>query len=99
MPTSRNPRDVLVVSGRDGAGRAKGERGGPMGQALPVMADETLDTRVATDTPEAAPGRDLRSLVEAYERRLIVNALGAAGGRQNRAAALLGMLPTTLCEK
>jgi hypothetical protein len=70
-----------------------------MGQALPVMADETLDTRVATDTPEAAPGRDLRSLVEAYERRLIVNALGAAGGRQNRAAALLGMLPTTLCEK
>jgi hypothetical protein len=70
-----------------------------MGQALPMIADEQLGVMVGADAPEAAPGRDLRSLVEAYERRLIVNALGAAGGRQNRAAALLGMLPTTLCEK
>ena len=43
--------------------------------------------------------RDLKSLVDEYERRLIVQALGASGGQQNRAATLLGVLPTTLHEK
>ncbi len=42
---------------------------------------------------------DLKTLVEDYERSLIRGALEAAGGNQRRAAAALGTLPTTLCEK
>jgi hypothetical protein len=42
---------------------------------------------------------DLRSLLEEYERSLILAALGAVGGRQRSAAALLRILPTTLNEK
>jgi DNA-binding NtrC family response regulator len=41
----------------------------------------------------------LKQLVADYERRLIQNALDASGGHQRRAAALLGILPTTLLEK
>lgn len=51
-------------------------------------------------TPEPlAPGRTLRDLLDAYERALIVSALEATGGNQRRAAARLGVLPTTLHEK
>lgn len=60
--------------------------------------------------PEAADGRlsvhsspsgrsDLKTLIEGYERGLILAALGAVGGRQRSAAALLRILPTTLNEK
>lgn len=42
---------------------------------------------------------DLRSLVLAYERRLIATALEQTGGNQRRAARRLGILPTTLHEK
>jgi len=45
------------------------------------------------------PNRSLGSLVEDYERKLIVLALEAAGGHQRRAAASLGIRPTTLSEK
>ena len=45
------------------------------------------------------PNRDLKTLVDEYERQLIVAALGASGGQQNRAAGMLGVLPTTLHEK
>ncbi len=41
----------------------------------------------------------LKCLLEAYERRLIVDALAASGGHQRRTAARLGILPTTLHEK
>ena len=41
----------------------------------------------------------LRDLVDAYERRLIEDALRGPGGNQRRAAAALGVLPTTLHEK
>ena len=41
----------------------------------------------------------LRDLVDAYERRLIEDALRATGGNQRRAARTLGVLPTTLHEK
>ena len=41
----------------------------------------------------------LKSLVDAYERQLIQSALTAASGNQRRAAAALGLLPTTLHEK
>ncbi len=41
----------------------------------------------------------LRDLVNAYERRLIEEALRSRGGNQRRAARALGVLPTTLHEK
>lgn len=45
------------------------------------------------------PRLSLRDLVDAYERRLIEEALRATGGNQRRAARTLGVLPTTLHEK
>lgn len=48
--------------------------------------------------PEPSPS-DLRSLLEAYERGVILSALGAVGGHQRSAAALLRVLPSTLNEK
>lgn len=47
--------------------------------------------------PESAAG--LKQLMAAYERNLILTALGASGWNQRRAAATLGVLPTTLLEK
>jgi len=44
-------------------------------------------------------GESLKTRVEAYERRLIEAALAASSGNQRRAAAALGLLPTTLHEK
>lgn len=41
----------------------------------------------------------LKSLLDAYERQLIQSALAASAGNQRRAAASLGVLPTTLHEK
>jgi DNA-binding NtrC family response regulator len=61
------------------------------------------------ESPEIARPEDLRAarlaprtfktMVEEYERELILAALAEAGGHQRRAAASLGILPTTLCEK
>jgi DNA-binding NtrC family response regulator len=55
----------------------------------------------STDTVDGirSSARDLKALVEEYERELILTALAEAGGHQRRAAASLGLLPTTLCEK
>jgi DNA-binding NtrC family response regulator len=44
-------------------------------------------------------GSKLKELLDAYERRLIESALADADGNQRRAAASLGLLPTTLHEK
>ena len=44
-------------------------------------------------------GPSLKARVEAYERNLIEAALAASSGNQRRAAAALGILPTTLHEK
>jgi DNA-binding NtrC family response regulator len=41
----------------------------------------------------------LKALVAAYEKQLIESALAACEGNQRRAAASLGLLPTTLHEK
>ena len=41
----------------------------------------------------------LKSMLAEYERGLILQALAAVKGHQRRAAALLGILPTTLHEK
>lgn len=49
------------------------------------------------ETQETSPS--LKSMVDAYERQLIQSALNAASGNQRRAAAALGLLPTTLHEK
>ncbi|HET7291614.1 MAG TPA: helix-turn-helix domain-containing protein [Vicinamibacteria bacterium] len=43
--------------------------------------------------------RTLKTLVDDYERQLILEALRASGGQQRRAAASLGVLPSTLHEK
>jgi len=43
--------------------------------------------------------KDLKSLMDDYERKLILLALDAAGGHQRRAAASLGLLPSTLSQK
>lgn len=41
----------------------------------------------------------LKDLVREFERQLIEEALAASAGNQRRAAASLGLLPTTLHEK
>jgi DNA-binding NtrC family response regulator len=48
---------------------------------------------VAEDRP------NLKALLDSYERQLIETALLATNGNQRRAAANLGLLPTTLHEK
>jgi DNA-binding NtrC family response regulator len=59
---------------------------------------ENLLTAVAP--PAAGDGpKDLKRLLESYERALITTALAASGGNQRRAARSLGILPTTLNEK
>lgn len=47
----------------------------------------------------SGPRPTLKIRLEAYERRLILEALTATGGNQRRAARALGVLPTTLHEK
>ena len=54
--------------------------------------------RIGKMTP-IEQGTDLKTLVTAYERRLILDALEATGGHQRRTARRLGLLPTTLHEK
>jgi DNA-binding NtrC family response regulator len=57
------------------------------------------DMNPADKNLEARHSMDLKALLEAYERSLIVEALAASGGHQRRTAARLGVLPTTLHEK
>jgi DNA-binding NtrC family response regulator len=65
------------------------------------MGRETMAQAVITTHGQGTrvPQASLRELVEAYERRLIIEALVRAHGNQRRAAADLGCLPTTLNEK
>ena len=51
------------------------------------------------EDPAPAGGRGLKEKMEEFERAIIQAALAEAGGNQRRAAASLGVLPTTLCEK
>ena len=46
-----------------------------------------------------AGGSTLKHLLDQYERQLIEQALASTSGNQRRAAAALGVLPTTLHEK
>jgi two-component system C4-dicarboxylate transport response regulator DctD len=59
------------------------------------MAQTLMTSGLGGRTPQA----NLRQLLEAYERRLIIDALVRTHGNQRRAAAELGCLPTTLNEK
>lgn len=74
-----------------------------MGQA--IMAGERedqsrVDGRVDPRRSAApAEGRDLKTLVNEYERQLILSALGATRGHQRRAARCLGVSPSSLHEK
>jgi len=70
-----------------------------MGQA--TMAGEREEqARVDPRRPSpAAEGRDLKTLVNEYERQLILSALGATCGHQRRAARCLGISPSSLHEK
>jgi DNA-binding NtrC family response regulator len=43
--------------------------------------------------------KDLKTLLEDYERNLILEALETTRGNQRQAAFVLGLLPTTLHEK
>jgi len=66
-----------------------------------IMAGER-DDHVRVDARRAgspAEGRDLKSLVNEYERQLILSALGATRGHQRRAARCLGVSPSSLHEK
>jgi DNA-binding NtrC family response regulator len=56
-------------------------------------------TLMAHDPGSRSSQANLRQLMEAYERRLIIDALVRTHGNQRRAAAELGCLPTTLNEK
>lgn len=49
--------------------------------------------------PAQGEGQGLKTLLETYERQLIEQALAISDGNQRRAAAHLGVLPTTLHEK
>jgi DNA-binding NtrC family response regulator len=56
--------------------------------------------QAAAETPSEAESRkDLKTLLEDYERTLIQEALAQKGGNQRQAAIALGILPTTLHEK
>lgn len=58
-----------------------------------------VETHCERDESRPPEGSDLGSLISGHERGLILAALGAVGGRQKSAAALLRILPTTLSEK
>lgn len=61
------------------------------------MPIETLGESGGPGHVSGAP--TLKALMTDYERRLILDALNASGWHQRRAAARLGVLPTTLLEK
>jgi hypothetical protein len=63
-------------------------------QATPADAPDDAEA-----LPPVGESSDLKSLLEAYEKSLILTALGAVGGRQRSAAELLRILPSTLHEK
>jgi sigma-54 dependent transcriptional regulator, flagellar regulatory protein len=62
----------------------------------PPPMDAALTDAMLEDIPE---GFDLRNYLELLEQRLIVRALGEAGGTVAHAARLLGLRRTTLVEK
>jgi DNA-binding NtrC family response regulator len=71
-----------------------------MGWGVDERKSENMSqTMVEPSTEGATDAMDLKTMLDNYERELIVAALRASGGHQRRAAAVLGVLPTTLHEK
>lgn len=68
-----------------------------MAWKLSEGVDEMFNVQNAAD--QRGSRKDLKSLMDDYERKLILLALDAAGGHQRRAAASLGLLPSTLSQK
>jgi DNA-binding NtrC family response regulator len=58
-----------------------------------------MEMQMTDETPALSESRDLKTLLEEFERGIIVEALQTTGGNQRRAARSLGLLPTTLHEK
>lgn len=61
-----------------------------------------IQSQAVIEAEQVAPQAQrptLKDLMESYERSLIEAALEATAGNQRRAAAALGLLPTTLHEK
>jgi len=68
--------------------------------AQAIMAGGREDPARGDIRPSApGEGRDLKTLVNEYERQLILSALGATRGHQRRAARCLGISPSSLHEK
>jgi DNA-binding NtrC family response regulator len=69
--------------------------------AQAIMAGEREDPARADTRRPSPPAevRDLKTLVNEYERQLILSALGATRGHQRRAARCLGISPSSLHEK
>jgi len=69
--------------------------------AQAIMAGEREDPARADVRRSSSPpeGHDLKTLVNEYERQLILSALGATRGHQRRAARCLGISPSSLHEK
>jgi len=70
-----------------------------MAQAIMAGERENPARADARRPSPAAEGRDLKTLVNEYERQLILSALGATRGHQRRAARCLGISPSSLHEK
>ena len=70
-----------------------------MSQSNSMTAGWPLEADMPGDPQALGEAADLKTLMDRYERELIVGALRASGGHQRRAAAYLGVLPTTLHEK
>jgi DNA-binding NtrC family response regulator len=69
--------------------------------AQAIMTGEREDPARADPRRPGPPAeaRDLKTLVNEYERQLILSALGATRGHQRRAARCLGISPSSLHEK
>lgn len=66
-----------------------------------VVSEQGLPRRQAA-APRTSGGSgpiSLKSMLDDYERQIIRSALAGTAGNQRRAAAALGLLPTTLHEK
>jgi DNA-binding NtrC family response regulator len=57
------------------------------------------ESKRMSQVPLKSVNRSLKDMVREFERELIEAALSASAGNQRRAAASLGLLPTTLHEK
>jgi len=97
----RNLTERLAILKREGlvepADLPEKVRGAPREGADPLLGedgDDPLERDILLGN-----NRDLRAEVEAFENRLILQALETTGGNRNQAAQLLGVKRTTLVEK